>query len=187
MGTQVGLDYASIVQKAALLADQKGLEALTMADLAAALNVRTPTLYHYFKGVAGMRRALSLYGIRESSARLGRAVMGKAGDEAVLAMAHAMYRFAQEHPGVYEATQRAPDPADEEWRTAGKEFVELIILALSGFNLSNEEARHVVRMLRIIVHGTVSLEHIGGFGDPIEIEETFQRLLNSLLAYLNAA
>jgi hypothetical protein len=40
-------------------------------------------------------------------------------------------------------------------------------------------------MLRSIVHGFVSLEHSGGFGLPLEIDETFRRLLVSFLSYLH--
>ena len=78
--------------------------------------VRTPALYHYFAGLAGLRRALVLLGLQEVEARVGRAVMGKAGDDAVLALAHALRDFANERPGLYEAASRAPDPEDQEWQ-----------------------------------------------------------------------
>lgn len=96
MGTRAGLDLAMIVQKATELADKEGLDALSMATLSSRLGVRTPALYHYFVGLAGLRRALALLGIQEVSTQTGRAVMGKAGDDAVLALAHALRNFANE-------------------------------------------------------------------------------------------
>ena len=39
-----------------------------------------------------------------------------------------------------------------------------MVRALSAYHLSHDTARHVIRMLRSIVHGCVSLEHIGGVG-----------------------
>jgi hypothetical protein len=111
--------------------------------------------------------------------------MGLAGDEAVLALAHALRTFAKEHPGLYEAASRSPDPDDQEWLAAGREVVEIMVRALSAYHLSHEKARHVVRMLRSIVHGCVLLEHIGGFGLPEEVDETFRSLLVALLDYLH--
>jgi len=94
--------------------------------------------------------------------------------------------FAQERPGLYEAAQRAPDPDDPEWQAAGREVVEIMVRTLSAYALSPDEALHVVRMIRIIVHGCVTLENSGGFGLPLEIDETFRCLLDSLLNYLHS-
>ena len=186
MAIRAGLDYETIVQIAAELADQDGLNELSMATLASRLGIRPPTLYHYLAGLAGLRRALALLGIKEVSAKLGRAVMGRAGDEAVLALVYALRDFAKERPGLYEAAQRAPDPDDPEWQAAGREVVEIMIRALAAYALSPDEALHAVRMVRIIVHGCVELENNGGFGLPLEIAETFRRLLDSLLSYLHS-
>jgi AcrR family transcriptional regulator len=185
MATRAGLDTETIVQKASELADKDGLGALSMATLASSLGVRPPALYHYFAGLAGLRRRLSLLGLREVEARAGRAVMGKAGDEAVLALAHALRDFANDHPGLYEAASRAPDPEDRDWQAAGREVVEIMVRALSAYRLSDDATLHMVRMLRSIVHGCVSLEHIGGFGLPLVADETFRCLLVALLDYLH--
>jgi AcrR family transcriptional regulator len=186
MATRAGLDTETIVQKASELADKGGLGAVSMATLASSLGVRPPALYHYFAGLAGLRRRLSLLGLREVEARVGRAVMGKAGDEAVVALAHALRDFANDHPGLYEAASRAPDPADRDWQAAGREVVEIMVRALSAYRLSDDATWQVVRMLRSIVHGCVSLEHIGGFGLPLVADETFRCLLVALLDYLHS-
>lgn len=185
MASRAGLDLETILQKAGELADRDGLDALNMATLATQLGVRSPALYHYFAGLAGLRRQLALVGLQKIALQAGRAVMGKAGDDAVLALAHALREVATEHPGLYDAASRAPDPEDHEWQTAGREVVEIMIRALSAYALSQTDARHVIRMIRSIVHGYVSLEHLGGFGPAPDSEETFPRLLVALLDYVH--
>ena len=185
MATRAGLAYETIVQQAAALADQGGFEALSMATLAAHLGVSTPALYHYFAGLAGLRRALALRGLKLWAETMGRAVQGKAGDEAVLALAQALRDFADEHPGLYEAASRAPDPEDQEWMTSGREVVEIMLRTLSAYHLSPDAARHAIRMLRSAVHGCVSLERLGGFGLPGVAEETFHGLLVALVDYIH--
>lgn len=186
MTRRAGLSYEQIAQAAAALADEYGPQKLSMAALAAQLGVRAPTLYHYVAGgLTELRRALALLGLKEVSLRLGHAAIGKAGDDAVIALAHALRDFAKERPGIYALAQRAPDPADDEWQTAGREAIEIMLRALSAYQLSEVDALHAVRMLRSIVQGCVSLENMGGFGLPLDIDETFRRLLVSQLDYLH--
>jgi AcrR family transcriptional regulator len=185
MATRAGLAYETIVQQAADLVDQRGFEALSMATLAARLGVSPPALYHYFAGLAGLRRALALLGLQMWAETMGRAVQGKAADEAVLALAQALRGFASVHPGLYEAASRAPDPEDQEWVTSGREVVEIMLRTLSAYHLSPDAARHAIRMLRSAVHGCVSLEHLGGFGIPGVAEETFRGLLVAVLDYIH--
>jgi AcrR family transcriptional regulator len=185
MATRVGLAYERIVQQAAELADRGGFETLSMTTLAAHLGVSTPALYHYFAGLAGLRRAVALRGLQLWTATMGRAVQGKAGDEAVLALAHALRDFANEHPGLYEAASRAPDQADHEWAAAGREVVEIMLRTLSAYRLSPDEARHAIRMLRSAVHGCISLERLGGFGLPGVADETLRGLVVAVVDYVH--
>lgn len=185
MAARAGLDQSIVVQAAADLADQQGLEAVSLATLAAQLGVRPPTLYHYVNGLPGLRRELALLGTRELAARLGRSVMGKAGDEAILALAHAYRAFVNDHPGLYDATVQSADPADAALVEAQSEVVDIALRALSAYHLANEDAIHAVRMLRSLVHGFATLERSGGFGIPLDIDETFDRLLRILPRDLN--
>ncbi|EFH84415.1 TetR/AcrR family transcriptional regulator [Ktedonobacter racemifer] len=181
MAPRAGLEYDAIVKAAAELADEHGLHMVTMAMLAAHLGVRTPTLYHYFSGLAGLQRALALLGLQEMTEQLGQAIMGKAGDDAVVALAHTLRDFGRTRPGLYEATARAPEPGDAEWQEAGRRGIEIALRALGAYMLSQEDALHAVRMVRSLVHGCVTLETAGGFGLPLDVNETFKRLLDLLL------
>jgi AcrR family transcriptional regulator len=186
MAARAGLDREMVVQAAANMADKEGWENISLATLAAQLGVRTPTLYHYVKeGLSGLKRELALYGLREAAKRLGRAVMGKAGDEAVIALAEAYRTFAHERPGLYEATTHAASPDDEELQAASWEVLDIALRALSAYQLSQEDALHAIRMLRSFVHGCVTLEAAGGFGMPLEVDETFRRLIAMYIHYLH--
>jgi len=187
MAPRAGLDQAAVVQAAAKLADTEGWENISLATLASQLGVRTPTLYHYVDGLPGLRRELALYGLHELTKQMGRAVMGKAGDDAVIALVEAYRAFAHEHPGLYAATARAVPQEDKELQAASQETLDVALRALSAYQLSQEEALHAIRMLRSFVHGSVTLEAIGGFGLPLEVDETFRRLVSMFIHYLHNA
>jgi AcrR family transcriptional regulator len=171
------LDPAAVVQAAAALADEVGIEQLTLAQLAEQLGVKIPSLYNHVAGLAGLRRELALLGGRELLKRMGRAAIGKAADDAIAAIAQAYRGFAHEHPGLYAATTRAPDPDDMELLATSREILDLVLTVLVPYGLRDDVALHTVRGLRSIVHGFVSLEATGGFGMPLDLDESYRRLV----------
>lgn len=184
MSRRAGLDRASVVREAAVLADAGGFDAVTIPRLAGCLGVRPPSLYNHITGIDGLRRDLAVHGAREMAARLGRAAIGKAGDDALIALANAYRAFAKERPGLYAATLRAPDFTDTELIAAANEIIGIVITVLAAYNLRDDDALHAVRALRSIVHGFVTLEAIGGFGLPLDLDETYARLLRTVAAGL---
>lgn len=180
------LDHTAVVTAAAALADTQGVESLTLAALAARLGIKIPSLYNYVAGLPGLRRALALAGLRELTARLERVAVGKAGDQALVACAHAYRAFAHERPGLYAATLRAPQEGDDEWTAVAEELVNLVLAVLAGYGLTGADALHATRGLRSILHGFVALEAAGGFGLPLDRDESFNRLVRMFVSSLNA-
>lgn len=176
---RAGLDTDAVVRAASDLADREGLEAVTLARLAKDLGVRTPSLYNHVDGLAAVHRALALKGMRLANARMGRAAVGVAGDEALIAIANAYREFATQHPGLYAASLRAPAAGDAELAAAGAETVGTVTAVLAGYGLGGEDALHATRGLRAIIHGFVALEMAGGFGLPLDLQESFTRLLKA--------
>ena len=174
MSPRAGLGADSVVRAAARLADSEGLDALTLTRLAAELGVRPPSLYAHIGGVGDLRRRVAAHGARELAAELRRAVAGRAGGEALSAVAAAYRSYALAHPGTYVALQRAPDVDAHE---AGAEPVEVVLAILRGYGLSSDAALHAARAIRSALHGFVMLETSEGFGYPLAIDESYRRLV----------
>ena len=187
MSPRAGLNREAVVEAAASLADEEGLEGVTLAELASRLGVRTPSLYNHVAGLEGLRRELALLGTRELGRRLGRAAVGKTTDEATFAMAQAYRDFVKERPGLYAATVRSyrlSAPEDPELAAAEGEALEVVLAVLASYGLSSEEAAHAARGLRSVAHGFATLEVAGGFGIPLDLDESFRRLLRAFTAGL---
>ncbi len=181
MPGRAGLDREVVVRAAAALADARGLDTLTLGELAAHLGIRTPSLYNHVAGLEGLRRDLALLGTHELNARLTRAAVGKAGDAAIIAVADAYRGFAHAHPGLYAAALRAPEPNDTERNAVAEDLIGTIAAVLADYGLAGDDALHAIRMLRSTLHGFVALEAAGGFGLPLDRDETFRRLVRMLL------
>ena len=174
---RAGLDAEAVVDAAAAIADADGLEALTLARVAAALGVRTPSLYSHVGGLADLRRRLGARGAAELGARVRDATVGRARGDALRAAAEAYRRYARDHPGTYLAAQRAPDPVDPAAVAAARSAVDVLVALLDGYGLRGADAIHAARIVRSALHGFVALEAAGGFGLAEDVEESFARLV----------
>jgi AcrR family transcriptional regulator len=176
---RVGLDSDAVVSAAAELSDAEGLEAVTLARLAERLGIRAPSLYAHIEGLADLRRRLGARGARELAAALAEAAAGRSRLDALTAIATTYRAYARDHPGMYVAMQRAPEE-DGEASAAARDLIRIVLAAIGGYPLAEEDAIHAVRIIRAALHGFVSLEREGGFGIPLSIEETFTRLVGVL-------
>ncbi|SDI31290.1 TetR-like C-terminal domain-containing protein [Paenibacillus naphthalenovorans] len=182
MSPRIGLDLPTIIQAAAEMADTQGVDEVTLASLAGKLKIRPPSLYNHVNGLHDLRKKLAIHGLEQLRIVLTRAAVGRAGDEAVRALGEAYVAFAKTHPGLYEATLRAPEPQDPDVQKAGAEIVDLVVRVLRAYDLEGEAALHAVRGLRSILHGFASLEQRGGFGLPLDLHVSLRFLLDTFLA-----
>ncbi|HEX6709237.1 MAG TPA: TetR-like C-terminal domain-containing protein [Rubrobacter sp.] len=187
MPPRVGLSREAVVEAAAELADEEGFEALSLSILASRLGIRTPSLYNHVAGLDGLRRELALLGIRELGRRLGRAAIGKTTDDATFALARAYREFVKERPGLYAATVRSSRlsyPEDPAFQAVERETLETVLAVIASYGLRGDDALHAARGFRSTVHGFATLEVAGGFGIPLDLDESFERLLHIFVAGL---
>lgn len=181
MSPRRGLDLLTIVEAAAAIADEHGIQEVTLASLAQKLGVRSPSLYNHVKGLNGLRNQLAIYGLKKLTAAMNKALMDKRGDEAIHAIASAYIAFARKHPGLYELTLRSPDAGEAEYAAAGQLLVDLLVNMLSYYKLDRDKAIHHVRGLRSFLHGFASIEQKGGFGMPQAIDESLKIVIQTYL------
>lgn len=173
---RVGLTTESVVLAAAEIADRDGLDALTLAALAAALGVKTPSLYAHLGGLDDLRLRLAALAAAQLGEVLAPAASGLARGDALRGVAHVYRQWAIEHPGLYAALQPAGPP-----REPGAEQVLALVLAvLRGYGLEGDEAIHAARTVRAALHGFVTLEVQGGFGIPVDLGDSFAWMLGAL-------
>jgi AcrR family transcriptional regulator len=165
------------VAEAARLADEVGLDHLTLAALAQRLGVALPSLYKHVRGLDALLQKVSALATAELAAHLAEAAAGRAGLDAVRAAAQAYRTYARTYPGRYPLTQRVPDPADPEHVAAAERAVGAIYAVLRGYGLSGDDAVDATRGLRAALHGFVTLELAGGFGLPRDVDRSFAQLV----------
>ena len=183
---RAGLTPDSVLDAASEIADAEGLAGVTLARVAAKLGVRPPSLYKHVDGLDAIHHGLALRGLREATARVQRATVGKAGDDALFAFARAYWQFARDRPGIYAASLRAARPGENDIAAAGEALIGLLLSVLAGYNVKGDDALHATRGLRAIIHGFVSLDAAGDFRLKLDLDESLSRLLNAVATDLRA-
>ncbi len=178
MTRRAGLDADSVIEEAVRLIDAEGIEQLSLGKLAERLGVRVPSLYNHVTGLAGLRRDLSVYCMRDLLGYLTRAVMGKARGDAIRALADAFRKYAMEKPGRYLLTLQAPASDDRVWQELGEQSVGVVRAVLAPYGFDEETTIHAIRSVRSIVQGFISLEMAGGFAIPLAVGDSFRWLID---------
>jgi AcrR family transcriptional regulator len=183
---RAGLTPQRVVEEAGAVADAAGLDRLTLTAVAERFGVAIPSLYKHVRGLDGLRRDLAVLAVRELTAALSRATVGRAGRDALHAMADAYRAYATAHPGRYAASVRAPDPGDSEHLAAAADALDIFFAVLAGYGVRGDDAIDAIRGLRAAMHGFVTLEAGGGFGMPQSVDASYHRLVDALDTALTA-
>lgn len=100
---KTGLNESLIIKRAAELANEAGIEKVSLKLLAEDLQVKSPSLYNYVSGLDDLREKIMLYGWKQMEEKIIRSLIGVAGYEAVRTACYAFYKYATENPGIFNA------------------------------------------------------------------------------------
>lgn len=184
-----GLTSARVTAAAADLADEVGLEQVTLAALAQHFGVATPSLYTHVRSQADVRTRVALLALAESADLVAAALAGVSGRDALAAVGGVWRAYAVEHPGRYAATRLRLD-AHTAAASAGPRHADLSRAAVRGYRLSGADETHAVRLLGATFHGYAALDAAGAFGhgaaDAPTSDESWERVLDGLHATLTS-
>lgn len=176
---RVGMNVERLTSAAAELADEVGIENVTVSALARRFGVRDASLYSHISNVQELRTRVALLALAELADRAAEALAGRAGKQALVAFADAYRSYARQHPGRYAAARLRLEP-ETAATSAGPRHTELTRAILRGYEVPEAEQVHAVRLLHSACHGYVSLEGAGGFDHSGAVEASWRRLLDAL-------
>ncbi|MFI1561672.1 TetR/AcrR family transcriptional regulator [Streptomyces sp. NPDC020490] len=177
---RAGLSAERLTQAGAELADEVGFEQVTVSALARRFDVKVASLYSHVRNSQDLRTRIALLALEEMADRAADALAGRAGKDALTALADVYRDYAREHPGRYAAAQLRLDPATAA-ASAGVRHAQMTRAILRGYDLAEPDQTHAVRLLGSVFHGYVSLELGGGFSHSApDTQETWTRILDAL-------
>ncbi|MEU0911111.1 TetR/AcrR family transcriptional regulator [Streptomyces althioticus] len=180
MAPRVGITTERLTTAGATLADEVGFDQVTVSELARRFDVKVASLYSHVRNSHDLKTRIALLALEELADRAADALAGRAGKDALVALANVYRDYAREHPGRYAAAQFRLDP-ETAAASAGVRHAKMTRALLRGYHLDEPDQTHAVRLLGSVFHGYVSIEMGGGFSHSApDTEETWSRVLDAL-------
>ncbi|MGW1216072.1 TetR/AcrR family transcriptional regulator [Streptomyces sp. NPDC002499] len=181
---RAGLSAERLARAGAELADEVGFEQVTVSALARRFDVKVASLYSHVKSSQDLKTRIALLALEEMADRAAAALAGRAGKDALVALANVYRDYARAHPGRYDASRLRLAP-EEAAASAGVRHAQMTRAILRGYDLTEPDETHAVRLLGSVFHGYVSLELAGGFSHSApDSQESWTRTLDALDALL---
>ncbi len=178
---QRSLNRAVILAAAAALAEEIGLENLTLKGLATKLGIKSPSLYNHIGGLGDLLAGIAALGLQQFEEAIRNAAVGKSKDDALLALAFAYRRFAKQNPELYKCIMSLPRFDAPPLRESVDGVVRTLLVVLEPYQLEKPDAMHLIRIWKSSIHGFITLEAAGFFKTEYDIEESFSRLVACIL------
>ena len=181
---RAGLTGERLAQAGAELADEVGFEQVTVSALARRFGVQVASLYSHVRSSHDLKTRIATVALSELADQAAAAVAGRAGRDALTALANVYRDYARAHPGRYAAARFTPDasaPGLTELVKAGRRHSELTRAVLRGYELPEPAQTDAIRLLGSVYHGYVTLELAGSFGHSSPTsDESWPRVLDAL-------
>jgi len=171
-----------IIETARQLIERDGVEALSLGKVAAALDIKAPSLYGHIRNKNALLQAvieqtyLSLFDAYDEA-------LDQSGDdpaERLLNLSRAHRRFAHENPNTYMLAYTTPNPelnTNPDMLLERAIAIQKIMSAITG----EEASLPALRGSLALVHGYVMLELNGQFRRGGDLAATFNAVLEAYL------
>ncbi len=190
MARRLGVTRQDVADAAVLVAERDGLDALTVAAVAAELGCRPPSVHHHVPGIDGLLAAVAGLGARELATALGDACRGRTGADGVRCCVEVTRAWAHAHPALFAALERpapVPDAGVPELADARRVLLDEPRRALAEAGVPDAERDRWLAALVAVVRGTHAVERAGEPGDDDARAGAHELLLELLLDALPAS
>ncbi|WP_186431181.1 TetR/AcrR family transcriptional regulator [Clostridium sp. BSD9I1] len=179
------LTKEKIIQTAFSLADEIGLNQVTFPKLAEKLGIKYPSLYNHFNNMDDLRIGMTVYLLNDLNSILMKRLIGKSGEAAVREFAFVYKDFAFENRTAYGLFMNIPSTENEEVYRLVIETTGIIYQILEFYIKDKTQLVHKGRTLRSFLHGFVSLYSFGYFHGEVNLEESFQSMVDDFVKSLS--
>lgn len=178
------LNRETVLTAAADMADREGFDAITVSALARHLGVQPASLYSHVRDRAAVLDGVHELALGELADRIGAAIAGRSGRQALIGFADAHRDYAREHPGRWAAMER-PATRETVRSDAANRLVSLMWAVFRGYELPEPELVHVTRFVGATINGFLALQKVEAFDHRSpEVDVSWARAIDAIDAVL---
>jgi Transcriptional regulator len=173
----MGVTRAAVIQVASEIADQNGLNNVSLKAVAEKLNIRTPSLYNHITSLDDLLRDVAHTGMKSMNDSMLQASIGNAGDAAITTISIAYLEFMMEHPGVYETIQWATWHGNEETKQIFGNYQSFLTTLILSCGFEKQFSNEILDLVMAVLHGYTTLQLGFALNNP---EESKKNLCNAM-------
>ena len=155
----------AVIKATSDLADEKGLNNVSLKAVAQKLNIRTPSLYNHIESLDNLLLEVAHNGMRE----------------AIKLVSIEYLNYMIEHPGVYETIQWAVWHGTEETATIFNNYLSLLTTLIQSCSLNKDKTLEILNMLTGIIHGYTTLQLGNAFSASDKVRFELAEAIDTLL------
>lgn len=172
---------SAVIQAASDIADQSGLNSVSLKIVAEKLDIRTPSLYNHIASLEELLREAAHRGMKAMYERMARAAIGSSGDEAIKAVSIEYLNYMIEHPGVYETIQWATWHGTDETAELFGNYAELLKTLIRSCHLKTEKTDEILNLLTGVLHGYTTLQLSFALKEPEKVRASLTEAIDTVL------
>ena len=181
-GQFMRITKTAVIQAAADIADDKGLNNVSLKVVAEKLHIRTPSLYNHINNLDDLLLEVAHAGMRTMNQRMIQAAIGKSGDAAMHAVAIEYLNYMIEHCGVYETIQWATWHGTNETAAIFSDYTNLLKTLILSYNFETQKVPEILNLLMGFFHGYTTLQLRYAFSDAEKVRNELHENLDTVLA-----
>lgn len=170
-----------IIETSANIANEIGLDNLSLKIIAEKLNIKSPSLYNHISSLDEVKQRLMIYGWEQMEEKILESAVGVTGYNALKNMCKAFYDYTTNNKGVFTAMLWYNKYASDRLETATNRLFKVIFKVMQPLNITDENINHIIRTLRSFLEGFSLLVNNNAFGNPVSIEESFDLSLEIIM------
>ena len=170
----------AVIRAASDLADEKGLNNVSLKSVAEKLNIRTPSLYNHIESLDHLLLEVAHQGMRCMNDRMTQAAIGSIGETAIQKVAAAYLDYMIEHPEVYETIQWISWHGTEETSSIFHNYILLLSTLIRSCPFKEENTTDILNMLMGTLHGYTTLQLRYAFSNPDKVRDGLCNAIHTL-------
>ena len=159
----------AVIKATSDLADEKGLNNVSLKAVAQKLNIRTPSLYNHIESLDNLLLEVAHNGMRDMNERMMKIAVGKMGKEAIKLVSIEYLNYMIEHPGT------------EETATIFNNYLSLLTTLIQSCSLNKDKTLEILNMLTGIIHGYTTLQLGNAFSASDKVRFELAEAIDTLL------
>lgn len=171
----------AVVQAASDIADEKGLNNVSLKAVAEKLNIRTPSLYNHIDSLDDLLREIAHNGMNKMNEKMTKVAIGNSGDTAIKSVAVEYLNYIIEHSGIYETIQWATWHGTEKTEEIFGNYTSLLLTLIRSCNFKPEYTNEILNLLTSVLHGYTTLQLRYAFSNPDKVRTELCNAIDTLL------